>query len=146
MAAKNNRSENGKPAPLLSAVCPTPMHHAENIVMGHGTHGRNNNCFNCHDQDNLTLLQARDGRDLKMENSTELCGSCHGPTHRDWTAGSHGRTDGHWKRDAGKIHRLNCVNCHDPHSPQFPSRAPAPGPNYLRSHGEHAVAGTHQDP
>jgi len=107
----------------------------EDIVMGHGTHGRNNNCFNCHDDENLLLLQSRDGQKLKMESSTLLCGSCHGPTHRDWESGSHGRTSGYWDRSRGEIKKLDCVNCHDPHSPSFPSRHPAPGPNYLRQMG-----------
>lgn len=104
----------------------------EDIVMGHGTHGRNNNCFNCHDDGNLLLLQARDGRELKLQDSTPLCGSCHGPTQRDWESGSHGRTSGFWDHSKGGFTKLRCVNCHDPHSPSFPSRKPAPGPNYLR--------------
>ena len=64
-------------------------------------HGRNNNCFNCHDETNLTLLQTRDGRELKLANSPPLCGSCHGPTYRDWEAGAHGRTSGYWDRSSG---------------------------------------------
>lgn len=104
----------------------------EDIVMGHGTHGRNNNCFNCHDENNLLMLQPRDGRALKLGESTNLCGSCHGPTHRDWEAGSHGRTSGFWNRKAGAFTKQNCVNCHDPHKPKFPGRQPAPGPHYLR--------------
>src|ERR1035441_2410901 len=62
-----------------------PKEH-EDIVMGHGTHNRNNNCFNCHDEQNLELLQARDGRQIKLVESPLLCGSCHGPTYRDWEA------------------------------------------------------------
>ncbi len=114
----------------------------ENIKMGHGTHGRNNNCFNCHDQENMVLLQPRDGTTIEMQDSSRLCGSCHGPTQRDWQAGIHGRTSGHWDREKGEFQRLNCVNCHDPHSPQFPGRAPAPPPNYLRKVGKQ---GSHQD-
>jgi mono/diheme cytochrome c family protein len=68
------------------------------IVMGHGRHGRNNNCFNCHNETNLTLLQPRDGRELTFADSTQLCGSCHGPTYRDWLAGAHGRISGYWDR------------------------------------------------
>jgi hypothetical protein len=112
-----------------------------NIVMGHGTHGRNNNCFNCHNDENLKVLQPRDGRELKFEESTQLCGSCHGPTLRDWESGSHGRTSGYWNRTKegaqqgpfdGPYIKQDCVNCHDPHSPKFPGRKPAPPPNYLR--------------
>jgi len=109
------------------------------IVMGHGQHGRNNNCYNCHNETNLVLLQPRDGRELKFEDSPKLCGSCHGPTLRDWEAGAHGRTSGYWNRKPQADDRKVCVNCHNPHSPRFPSRKPAPGPHPLREIG--AAAG-----
>ena len=104
----------------------------EDIVMGHGTHGRNNNCFNCHNDENLRLLQSRDGQDLKMEDSTVLCGSCHGPTHRDWESGSHGRTSGYWNRSLGEATKADCVNCHDPHSPRTPHTFRCPRPSVDR--------------
>jgi formate-dependent nitrite reductase cytochrome c552 subunit len=107
-----------------------PKEH-EDIVMAHGRHHRNNNCFNCHDETNLELLQTRDGRQLKIVESPALCGSCHGPTYRDWEAGVHGRTSGFWKRELGPIDRKVCASCHNPHSPPFPPRAPAPGPHPL---------------
>lgn len=101
------------------------------LVMGHGRHKRNNNCFNCHDETNLEFLQTRDGSQVKLVDSPALCGSCHGPTYRDWEAGVHGRTSGYWKRDLGAIDRKVCTSCHNPHSPAFPGRAPAPGPHLL---------------
>jgi hypothetical protein len=107
-----------------------PKEHEE-IVMAHGRHHRNNNCFNCHDETNLELLQTRDGRQVKLVESPALCGSCHGPTYRDWEAGVHGRTSGFWKRELGPIDRKVCTSCHNPHSPPFPSRQPAPGPHPL---------------
>ena len=107
-----------------------PDEHSD-IVMGHGAHGRNNNCFNCHNDENLLRLQPRDGRELKFEDSTLLCGSCHGPTYDDWETGTHGRTSGYWDRALGPFKKQDCVNCHDPHSPAFPGRKPAPPPNYL---------------
>jgi hypothetical protein len=107
-----------------------PKEHKD-IVMSHGRHHRNNNCFNCHDETNLELLQTRDGRHLKIVESPALCGSCHGPTYRDWEAGVHGRTSGYWKRELGPIERKVCTSCHNPHSPPFPSRQPAPGPHPL---------------
>ncbi len=107
-----------------------PKEHND-LTMGHGRHKRNNNCFNCHDETNLELLQARDGKQLKLADSTPLCGSCHGPTYRDWEAGVHGRTSGFWDRKAGSYTRLGCTSCHNPHSPAFPSREPAPGPHSL---------------
>lgn len=104
----------------------------ENIVMGHGTHGRNNHCFNCHNENKLDTLRTREGDELKITDSTPLCGSCHGPTYRDWEAGSHGRTSGFWNRAMGDMDRKGCTSCHDPHHPKFPSRKPAPGPHPLR--------------
>lgn len=109
-----------------------PQEHA-NIVLAHGGHNRNNNCFNCHNETNLELLQTRDGRELKFADSTRLCGSCHGPTYRDWEAGAHGRTSGFWNHELGAMQRKDCVNCHNPHAPHFPSRQPAPGPHHLRT-------------
>ena len=107
-----------------------PKEH-DDIVMAHGRHHRNNNCFNCNDESNLELLQTRDGRHLKIVESPALCGSCHGPTYRDWEAGVHGRTSGYWRRELGAIDRKVCTSCHNPHAPAFPSRAPAPGPHLL---------------
>lgn len=116
-----------------------PKEH-EDIVMGHGRHNRNNICFNCHDEANLEVLQTRDGRELKLAESTPLCGSCHGPTYRDWEAGVHGRTSGYWNRALGPIKRENCVACHNPHAPRFPARPPAPGPHPLRPNRQKTTA------
>jgi len=126
--------EKGKPPQLrfdTNQNLVVPKEHAD-IVMHHGSHERNNNCFNCHNETNLELLQTRDKRELKLPDSTPLCGSCHGPTYRDWEAGVHGRISGHWNRSVGAYDRKNCVNCHNPHSPKFPGRKPAPGPHPLR--------------
>jgi hypothetical protein len=108
-----------------------PKEHSD-LVMGHGRHHRNNNCFNCHNETNLLVLQPRDGRVLRLENSTPLCGSCHGPTYRDWEAGVHGRTGGQWDPKAQPRRREACVSCHNPHAPAFPPQKPAPRPNQLR--------------
>ena len=133
--------EKGKPPPLrydANGKLIIPKEHSD-IVMGHGSHGRNNNCFNCHNENNLTLLQTRDGREVTFSNSQLLCGSCHGPTYRDWEAGAHGRTSGYWDRALGPMDRKICVNCHNPHSPHFPGRKPAPGPHPLRGSDTDAV-------
>ena len=116
-----------------------PKEHSD-IVMGHGSHDRNNLCYNCHNEANLLTVQVRDGRELKLADSPPLCGSCHGPTYRDWEAGAHGRTSGSWDRSRGEIRRLACANCHDPHAPRIPPRPPAPGPHTL--HAEAKAAAT----
>jgi len=102
------------------------------LHMAHGRHSRNNNCFNCHDEKNLRLLQTRDGRQVELLHSSPLCGSCHGPTFRDWEAGVHGRISGKWTHDKGQFVRKDCVQCHNPHAPTFRSWTPAPGPHPLR--------------
>jgi hypothetical protein len=112
----------------------------KNIVMFHGSHNRNNQCYNCHSETNLETLHIRDGQELKFSESPQLCGSCHGPTYRDWEAGAHGRTSGYWDRSRGEIQRLLCANCHNPHNPRIPTRVPAPGPHALRTP---VVAETH---
>jgi uncharacterized CHY-type Zn-finger protein len=101
------------------------------IAMAHGGGGRSNDCFNCHDENNLLMLVPHDGRELKFSESTPLCGSCHASVFHDWQAGVHGRTSGYWDRALGPVDRKDCVSCHDPHAPAFPSRAPAPGPHTL---------------
>jgi hypothetical protein len=126
--------EKNKPPPIKfdeKQMIVIPKEH-KNLVMGHGSHDRNNLCYNCHNEQNLVTLQVRDGREVKFDNASPLCGSCHGPTFRDWEAGAHGRTSGFWDRSKGDIKRLQCANCHDPHSPRIPSRNPAPAPHGLR--------------
>ncbi len=109
-----------------------PVEHKD-IVMGHGTHNRNNLCYNCHNESNLETLQVRDGREIKFADSTQLCGSCHGPNYRDWEAGAHGRINGYWNTSLGEAGKLDCANCHNPHAPRIPTRVPAPGPHALRT-------------
>ena len=126
--------EKNKPPPIqfdANQKIVIPKEH-KNLVMGHGSHDRNNLCYNCHNEQNLVTLQARDGHEVKFSESPSLCGSCHGPTYRDWEAGAHGRMSGFWDRNKGDIQRLQCANCHDPHSPRIPTREPAPAPHGLR--------------
>jgi len=127
--------ETGKPPPIRydeAQKIIIPKEHSD-IVMGHGAHDRNNLCYNCHNEQNLLTLQVRDGREVKFDNIPPLCGSCHGPTLRDWEAGAHGRISGYWDRSRGEFKRLSCANCHNPHAPRIPTRTPAPGPHSLRA-------------
>ncbi len=135
--------EKNKPPPIrydANQKIIIPKEHSD-IVMGHGSHDRNNLCYNCHNEANLLTLQVRDGRELKFNESPALCGSCHGPTYRDWEAGAHGRTSGFWDTKAGPTKRLACVSCHNPHAPDIPTREPAPGPHSLHdaAHAEGAA-------
>lgn len=134
--------EKNKPPPIrydANHKIIIPKEHS-NIEMGHGSHDRNNNCYNCHNEANLLTLHARDGRELKFTESPALCGSCHGPTYRDWDSGAHGRISGHWHAASGAAKKLACVNCHNPHAPRIPTREPAPGPHSLHDADASPVA------
>ena len=106
----------------------------QDLVMRHGRNHRNENCFNCHNEANYALLKGQGGRMIKIEESTQLCARCHGPTYRDWEVGIHGHTSGYWNRELGPITRRDCADCHNLHSPAFSQIKPAPGQHSL--HGE----------
>ena len=95
-------------------------------------HGMNNRCFNCHSRENRDMLILQGTREVGFEDAVQLCAKCHGPTFRDWQKGMHGRTTGSWVGPEEGQKRLLCIQCHDPHSPAFPSYKPLPGPNTLR--------------
>ena len=115
-----------------------PAAHRGLIAMAHGRNFRNENCYNCHDRGQLDQLHTPEGTKLKFEQATLLCAGCHGPTYRDWEAGVHGRTSGHWDRSAGPIKREECTSCHDPHAPAFTGIIPMPGPHLLHPPPSHA--------
>jgi predicted CXXCH cytochrome family protein len=125
--------EKGKPVPIhldeKKNVILADEH--KDLVMNHGRDSRNNQCFNCHDSENLVLLRLVDGSKVKLTEDNQLCRNCHGTTYRDWLKGAHGRMNGYWDRKLGKFERHDCTSCHDPHNPAFPSLTPAPGPHLL---------------
>jgi len=92
-------------------------------------HGEENLCFNCHNREKREVLKAVDGSELPFSRALELCITCHGPRYRDWKLGIHGKVTGSWlPSEKGKNTRLNCLECHDPHSPGHHDMAPAPAP------------------
>jgi predicted CXXCH cytochrome family protein len=101
-------------------------------VLSHGNNQRNNDCFNCHNKDNLAQLNLRNGRLIDFTETSLLCSECHGPTYRDWELGLHGRTDGSWDEALGEVNRKDCTSCHDPHHPAFPKMLPTPAPQYYQ--------------
>lgn len=100
-----------------------------NIVL---RHGMNDRCFNCHDRKDRTKLVLHDGSLIGFGEVPRLCSQCHGTVFRDWQRGTHGKTMGSWDVRSGKQHRLDCNECHDPHSPAYQPVAPLPGPRTLR--------------
>lgn len=106
-----------------------PLTQHQNIKREHGI---NNRCFNCHHRTNREAYADDKGDPIPYNQPQILCAKCHGPVYRDWLHGVHGRSNGYWNPKYGRMERLKCVECHDPHSPAFTPMAPAPGPNTLR--------------
>ncbi len=86
-------------------------------------------CLSCHNPDDRDKLIKINGESLTFNESHLLCGECHGPKLRDWDRGIHGKTTGFWDMTEDSIsERKLCVECHNPHSPAFPSMQPLAGP------------------
>lgn len=85
-------------------------------------------CNSCHNPDDRDTLRLANGEAIAFADTMDLCAQCHGPKTRDYQQGAHGGMSGHWDLTQGGRVRNNCVNCHDPHSPGFPSMMPAPPP------------------
>lgn len=88
-------------------------------------HGADRWCFDCHDRKNRDRLHLASGELIEFEESSRLCGQCHGQVYQDWQAGAHGQRIGYWD---GPKRYLLCINCHWPHSPRFKELEPLPPP------------------
>ncbi len=93
-------------------------------------HGANRFCLNCHHPENRNAFVDYDGSEIAQKDADLLCAKCHGPIHRDWRMGMHGRRNGFWDPEIGKQTRLHCIQCHDPHRPAFGSIKPLSAPGY----------------
>lgn len=81
-------------------------------------------CLSCHNSTNYDTLRKADGSALPYPRVMELCAQCHGPQYRDYRAGAHGGMNGYWDLTRGPRERNNCVSCHDPHAPAYPTVMP----------------------
>ena len=81
-------------------------------------------CLACHNATDYNALKLADGTRVEYTNVMTLCGQCHGPQMRDYKHGAHGGMNGYWDLTRGGRTRNNCIDCHDPHAPQFPSMVP----------------------
>jgi hypothetical protein len=94
-----------------------------------GVHGKLA-CVSCHNPaKGYDSLRLADGKSLPFTEVMALCAQCHGPQFRDYEHGAHGGMTGHWDLSRGGRERNNCIHCHDPHAPKYPTVAPARGPN-----------------
>ncbi len=139
----NGRSQtcNGCHQIFASASAPrAPRTYHESV---HLSHGLNDRCVNCHDPKDRERLTLRDGSTIPFSQTPQLCAQCHGTLYRDWQRGTHGKTLGSWVTHSDAQRRLNCNECHDPHSPRYEPYAPLPAPNTLRM-GEQGDSTNHE--
>jgi hypothetical protein len=94
-------------------------------------------CVSCHNpEDGYTTLRLADGTAVEFADTMTMCAQCHGVQFRDYQHGSHGGMTGYWDLTRGPRERNHCVDCHDPHAPQFPVVLPArpPGDRFVPKH------------
>ena len=81
-------------------------------------------CLSCHNSNDYDSLKLADGSRIEFTDVMTLCGQCHGPQLKDYEHGAHGGMNGYWDLTRGSQIKNNCVDCHIPHSPQFPNMQP----------------------
>lgn len=91
-----------------------------NLAFSHGSVS----CLSCHNSNDYDALKLADGTRVEFSNVMTLCAQCHGPQMRDYENGVHGGFNGHWDLTQGPQVKNNCIDCHNPHSPQFPKMQP----------------------
>ena len=112
----------------------------QGLVFSHG----NITCMSCHNDNNYDQLKLADKTSIEFENVMTLCAQCHGAQMRDYERGVHGGMTGYWDLSRGPRKRKNCVDCHDPHAPQFPRMKPTFKPiDRFLDHQPHSSSDAH---
>ena len=88
------------------------LQHAADAVM---------NCATCHDPANLNQLKTLTNKPVSFDQSAQLCAQCHSKQASDWAGGAHGKRLIGW---APPRVSKTCVECHNPHQPQWDKRQP----------------------
>ncbi len=143
----------GRPVTVACATCHTTKQPNVELRLGmelksfhqslKGQHG-NLTCTSCHHPgEGYASLRLADGQSVAYRDVMQLCAQCHGPQYRDYTHGAHGGMAGYWDLKQGPRQRNNCIDCHDPHHPKFPTVRPVPGPRdrFLHPRDERKGAG-----
>jgi len=97
-----------------------PMQFHQGLAFNHG----DLSCMSCHNPNNYNTLRLADGSAVPYPDVMTMCAQCHAPQARDYARGAHGGMTGYWDRSRGPQHRKSCIDCHDPHAPQFPTMTP----------------------
>ena len=95
-------------------------------------HGRNVLCLNCHNQIDPDSFGDNMHTPIPATESSRLCGQCHESHFDEWKLGTHGRINGYWDAAYGETKRLDCIQCHDPHAPNFTLMVPEAPPTLTR--------------
>jgi len=90
------------------------------MAFSHGTVS----CLSCHNSNDYDSLKLADNSRVEFIEVMTLCAQCHGPQMNDYLHGAHGGMNGHWDLTRGPQMKNNCIDCHNPHSPQFPKMRP----------------------
>ena len=97
----------------------------QGLVTNHGER----TCLSCHNPRDYNQLRLADGKPVPFQEVMTLCAQCHGPQYKDYQNGAHGGMTGYWDLTKGPRARNNCIDCHDPHAPQYPQMMPVLRPN-----------------
>ncbi|MDA1230891.1 MAG: hypothetical protein O2856_08960 [Planctomycetota bacterium] len=89
-------------------------------VFSHGTVS----CLSCHNERDYDALKLADGNRVEFSDVMTLCAQCHGPQMKAYEHGAHGGMSGYWDSTRGPRMKNNCIDCHNPHTPQFPKMQP----------------------
>ncbi|SMP59849.1 hypothetical protein SAMN06265222_106278 [Neorhodopirellula lusitana] len=98
----------------ISAATLNEFH--QGMTFNHGTIV----CYSCHNPDDADSLRLADGTSVAYENVMTLCSQCHGSQATAFAHGAHGGMNGHWDLTRGPQMKNNCIDCHDPHAPNYP--------------------------
>jgi cytochrome c553 len=108
----------------------------QNMPMAHGELA----CYSCHNPTDSDSLHLADSTPLDYSDVMTLCAQCHGSQAKDYAHGAHGGMNGYWDLSRGPRTRNNCIDCHDPHVPKFPTMQPTfkPRDRFLDPPAAHA--------
>ncbi|MCA9135766.1 MAG: hypothetical protein KDB00_03380 [Planctomycetales bacterium] len=107
----------------------------QNMTLVHGELA----CYSCHNPADAATLRLADGSPVSYPDVMTLCAQCHATQARDYKHGAHGGMNGYWDQRRGPRTRNNCIDCHDPHAPKFPTMQPTfkPRDRFLESPATH---------
>ncbi|MCC7335563.1 MAG: hypothetical protein IT422_10715 [Pirellulaceae bacterium] len=77
-------------------------------------------CYSCHNPENADELRLADGTAVEYADVMTLCTQCHSKQAESFAHGAHGGMNGFWDLSRGPQTKNNCIDCHDPHAPNYP--------------------------